>query len=67
MAASWGALAAEEDPQRKGIGTLLVEAVAEGGGGRGGGGGYRRRDEWEDPLATQPGGYNELSRTKRSV
>ena len=27
----------EEDPQGAGIGTLLVEAGAEGGGGRGGG------------------------------
>ena len=34
---SWAALAAEEDPQGRGIGTLLVEAGA-GGGGRGGGG-----------------------------
>ena len=31
---SWAALATEEDPQGKGIGTLLVEAAAgEGGGG----------------------------------
>ena len=37
---SWAALAAEEDPQGRGIGTLLVEAGAGGGGGgeRGGGG-----------------------------
>ena len=35
---SWVALAAEEDPQARGIGTLLVEAGAGGGaGGRGGG------------------------------
>ena len=40
----WAALAAEEDPQGRGIGTLLVEAGAGGGGGggegreRGGGG-----------------------------
>ena len=33
---SWTALAAEEDPQGRGIGTLLVEAGAGGGGGRGG-------------------------------
>ena len=40
MASSWAALAAGEDPQRRGIGTLLVEAGAGGGGeaGRGGGG-----------------------------
>ena len=40
----WAALAAEEDPQGRGIGTLLVEAGAGGGGrggGRGGGGGER--------------------------
>ena len=36
---SWAALAAEEDPQGRGIGTLLVEAGAGGGGGRGAGGG----------------------------
>ena len=34
---SWAALAAEVDPQGRGIGTLLVEAGAGGGGGRGGG------------------------------
>ena len=39
---SWAALAAEEGPQGKGIGTLLVEARA---GGRGGGGGEGRRGE----------------------
>ena len=31
----WAALAAEEDPQGRGVGTLLVEAGA-GGGGAGG-------------------------------
>ena len=36
---SWAALAAEEDPQGRGIGTLLVEAGAGGGEGGGGGGG----------------------------
>ena len=35
VGSSWAALAAEEDPQGRGIGTLLVEAGA-GGGGRGG-------------------------------
>ena len=41
----------EEDPQRRGIGTLLVEAGAEGGGGWGqgmgegaGGGGVKQRE-----------------------
>ena len=38
MGSSWAALAAEENPQGRGIGTLLVEAGAgEGGGERGGG------------------------------
>ena len=37
VGSSWAALAAEEDPQGRGIGTLLVEAGAGGGGGRGGG------------------------------
>ena len=35
VGSSWAALAAEEDPQGRGIGTLLVEAGAGGGGGRG--------------------------------
>ena len=39
VGSSWAALAAEEDPQGRGIGTLLVEAGAGGGGGGGGGGG----------------------------
>ena len=41
VGSSWAALAAEEDPQGRGIGTLLVEAGAGGGGeeGRRGGGG----------------------------
>ena len=37
VGSSWAALAAEEDPQGRGIGTLQVEA-GPGGGGRGGGG-----------------------------
>ena len=46
VGSSWAALAAEEDPQGRGIGTLLVEAGAGGGGGegrgeRGAGGGKR--------------------------
>ena len=36
MGSSWAALAAEEDPQGRGIGSLLVEAGAGGGGGGGG-------------------------------
>ena len=33
MGSSWAALAADEDPQGRGIGTILVEAGAGGGGG----------------------------------
>ena len=36
VGSSWAALAAEENPQGRGIGTLLVEAGAGGGGGEGG-------------------------------
>ena len=39
VGSSWAALAVEEDPQGRGIGTLLVEAGAGGGGERGVGGG----------------------------
>ena len=38
---SWAALAAEEDPQRRGIATLLVEAEAGRGGEEEGRGGRR--------------------------
>ena len=41
VGSSWAALAAEEDPQGRGIGTLLVEAGAGGGGGGERGGGAR--------------------------
>ena len=44
VGSSWAALAAEEDPQGRGIGTLLVEAGAGGGGERGGGGGGGGRE-----------------------
>ena len=62
MGSSWAALAAEEGPQGRGIGTVLVEAGARergGGGGREerggrGGGGVGQRKQCEDPLATQP-------------
>ena len=37
VGSSWAALAAEEDSQGRGIGTLLVETGAGGGEGRGGG------------------------------
>ena len=79
VGSSWAALAAEEDPQGRGIGTLLVEAGAgggEGGGGEGegqggeggrGGGGVGQREQWEDPLVTQPDREIELSQTNRGV
>ena len=81
VGSSWAALAAEEDPQGRGIGTLLVEAGAgEGGGGGGegrergggerggrGGGGVGQREQWEDPLAIQPDREIELSQTNRGV
>ena len=47
VGSSWAALAMEEDPQGRGIGTLLVEAGAGGGEGRGGGeGGTWGRGCW---------------------
>ena len=82
VGSSWAALAVEEDPQGRGIGTLLAEAGAGGGGGerrgegreggggeRGerGGGGVGQREQWEDPLATQPDREIELSQTNRGV
>ena len=76
VGSSWAALAAEEDPQGRGIGTLLVEAGAGGGEGRGRGGGGRRghrgggvrqQEQLEDPLATQSDGGMELSQTNRGV
>ena len=80
VSSSWAALATKEEPQRKGIGTPLVEAGAGGGGGRGewrkrdsgerggrGGGGVGQREQWENPLATQPERKIELSQTNRGV
>ena len=62
VGSSWAALAAEEDSQGRGIGTLLVEAGAGGGGGEGGGergagrgGGAWRRGCW---IARTMGGSN---------
>ena len=80
VGSSWAALAAEEDPQGRGIGTLLVEAGA-GGGGEGwegrergtgerggrGGVGVGQREQWEAPLATQPDRKIEPSQTNREV
>ena len=83
MGNSWAALAAEEDPQGRGVGTLLVEAGTGGGGGgeggeregRGGevgaggrgGGGIGQREQWEDPMATPSDREIELSQTNRGV
>ena len=79
VGSSWAALAAEEDPQGRGIGTLLVEAGAGGGGGRGGGergggerggcggGGGGQREQWEGLMATQSDREIELSQTNRGV
>ena len=81
VGSSWAALAAEEDPQGRGIGTLLliVEAGAGGGGGGGGegrergggrrggcgGGGVGQREQWENPMTTQSDREIELSQTNR--
>ena len=75
VGSSWAALAAEEDPQGRGIGTLLVEAGAGGegggergaGGGRGGrgGGGVGQREQWENPMSTQSDREIELSQTNQ--
>ena len=85
VGSSWAALAEEEDPQERGIGTLLVEARAGGGRGGGGGGGgagrdrgggerggrggggVGKREQWEDPMATQADREIELSQTNRGV
>ena len=80
VGSSWAALAAEEDPQGRGMGTLLVEAGAgetggggegreRGGGGEGGcgGGDIGQREQWEDPMATQSDREIELSQANRGV
>ena len=81
VGSSWAALAAEEDPQGRMIGTQLVEAGEGGGGGGGGevrerggggrggrgGGGVGQRGQWEDPMATQSDREIELSQTNRGV
>ena len=83
VGSSWTALVAEEDPQGSGIGTPLVEAGAGGGrergegrGGKGRGGrerggrggwGVEQREQWEDPLATQPDREIELSQANRGA
>ena len=72
VGSSWAALAVEENPQERGIGTLLVEAGAGGEerrrGKRGrGGGGVGQREQCEDPLATHPDREIELSQINRGV
>ena len=80
VGSSWAALAAEEDSQGRGIGTLLVEAGEGGRGGRGrgrerggggrggrGGGSVGQREQWEDQMATQSDREIELSQTNRGV
>ena len=46
VGSSWAALAVEENPQGRGIGTLLIEAGAGGGQRRGGEGGTWVRGSW---------------------
>ena len=41
VGSSWAALAAEEEPQGRGVGTPLIETGGGGGGGAEGGGGGR--------------------------
>ena len=48
VGSSWAALAAEEGPQGRGKGTLLVEAGAGGGGG--GGSENNGRIRWQPSL-----------------
>ena len=53
VGSSWAALAAEEDPQGREIGTLLVEAGA--GGGEGGGGERGAGGRWCWTVRTMGG------------
>ena len=75
---SSSALAAEEDPQGRGTGNSTSRSGSrrrggggeeEGRGGEGGpgGGGVGQREQWEDPLATEPDREIELSQTNRGV
>ena len=66
MGSSWEALAVEDYPQGRRMGTLLIKAGAGRGKGRGervgrGGGGVKQQEKCEDPLATQPNREIELS------
>ena len=59
---SWVALAVEEDPQGRGIGTLLAGAGERGGGG---GAGVLNNEKWGDPMATQPVGEEAFLKSTR--
>ena len=63
VGSSWAALAAEKDPQGRGIGTLLVDAGAGGrGGGRGAGVGAGVSDsENNGRIRLQPSPIGRLS------
>ena len=59
----------EKDPERRGIGTILLvrvrgeEGEDGGGGGERRGGGGEQGEQWEDLLVTQSEGEKELSQT----
>ena len=59
VGSSWAVLAAEEEPQGRGVGTLLIEAGAGGGGGGGGGEG----EEW----GREGGAWGRGCRTARTM
>ena len=78
MESSWVALSAEEDPQGRGIGALLVEAGTGGGKGRRevgsgretgglGGGDVEQREKWGDSLKAQSDRENDLSQTNQGA
>ena len=73
MGSSWTALAAEEDPQGRETVYWSKREQEEGGGGDGGerggsgGGGVGQREQWGDPLATQPYREIQLTQTNREV
>ena len=72
VGSSWAALAAEEGPQGRGIGAILMEAGAEGRGGGGGGGGWGQGEgseecAWELYLASNDLQTQESAATKRAM
>ena len=54
VSSSWANLAAEEDPQRRGIEALLVDAGAEGGDGGGEGGAGMLNSKNNGSIRRQP-------------